>query len=93
MKFAASPPAAHGTPRKYSRLPDYCFKLPGHVNLEKAILLEPKSVAVPMSKVMNVSMEDPVVVLGAGTMGLLCGAVTRYLALKSDSGGYFRVKI
>ena len=57
------------------------------------ILLEPTSVAVPMSKVMNVSIGDPVVVFGAGTVGLLCGAVARYLVLKSDFGGYFRVKV
>ncbi len=56
------------------------------------IPLGPTSVAVHMSKVLNVSMGDPVVGLGAGTVGLLCGAVARYLVLKSDFGRYFQAK-
>ena len=78
MKFAASPPAAHGTLCKYFKLPeDYCFKLPDHVSLEEGVLLEPTSVAVHMAKLVNVKIGDSVVVFGAGTVGLLCGAVAK----------------
>ena len=41
-----------------------------------------------MSRMVNVSIGDPVVGLGAGTVGLLCGAVARYWVLKSDFGRY-----
>lgn len=78
MTFAASPPYAHGTLCKYFKLPeDYCFKLPEHVSLEEGVLLEPTSVAVHMAKLVNVRMGENVVVFGAGTVGLLCGAVAK----------------
>ena len=78
MRFAASPPAAHGTLCKYFKLPeDYCFKLPEHVTLEEGVLLEPTSVAVHMAKLVNLRIGDSVVVFGAGTIGLLCGAVAK----------------
>jgi len=78
MVFAASPPSAHGTLCKYFKLPDdYCFKLPEHVSLEEGVLVEPASVAVHMARLVDVKMGDSVVVFGAGTVGLLCGAVAR----------------
>ena len=78
MTFAASPPDSHGTLCKYFKLPeDYCFKLPAHVSLEEGVLLEPTSVAVHMARLVNVKMGDKVVVFGAGTVGLLCGAVAK----------------
>lgn len=78
MTFAASPPKAHGTLCKYFKLPeDYCFALPEHVSLEEGVLLEPTSVAVHMAKLVNVKVGDSVVIFGAGTVGLLCGAVAR----------------
>ena len=57
------------------------------------IPLGPTSVVVHMSRMVNVSIGDPVVGLGAGTVGagtvsLLCGAVARYWVLKSDFGRY-----
>ena len=88
MKFAASPPAAHGTLCKYSRLPDHCIKLLGHVSLEERILLGPPSVALHMSMVGTASMGDPLVFFGAGTVGLLCDTVAGVLELKSNFGGY-----
>ncbi|KAL6717274.1 hypothetical protein ACLMJK_005189 [Lecanora helva] len=76
MKFAAAPPDNHGTLCKYFRLPeDYCFKLPPHVSLEEGVLLEPASVAVHMARLVDVKIGQTVVVFGAGTVGLLCGAV------------------
>lgn len=78
MKFAASPPEAHGTLCKYFKLPeDYCFKLPPGVGLEEAVLVEPAAVAVHMARLVSVSVGSTVVVFGAGTVGLLCAAVAR----------------
>jgi len=78
MKFAASPPEAHGALCKYFKLPeDFCFKLPEHISLEEGPLLEPTSVAVHMARLVDVKMGDSVVVFGAGTVGLLCGAVAK----------------
>ncbi len=77
LKFAASQPAAHRTLCKYFKLPEYCFKLYGHVSLEEGILLEPTTVAVHMSKPVNVSMAVSVVIFGAGTVGLVCGAAAK----------------
>lgn len=53
------------------------LRLPGYMSLREGTLLEPTSIAVHMSK-LNVSIGNPAVVCGAGTLGLLCGAVTRY---------------
>ena len=78
MTFAASPPNAHGTLCKYFVLPeDYCFKLPDHVSLEEGVLVEPASVAVHMARLVSIKHGDNVVVFGAGTVGLLCGAVAK----------------
>lgn len=80
MKFAASPGVFPGTLCKYFKLPeDFCFKLPDHVSLEEGVLLEPLSVAVHMAKLVNVKQGDAVVVFGAGTVGLLAGAVAKSL--------------
>ena len=79
MRFAASPnPKTHGTLCKYFKVPDdCCFKLPEHVSLDEGVLLEPASVAVHMVRLADVKMGDRVVVFGAGTVGLLCGAVAK----------------
>ena len=78
MKFAACPPDVHGTLCKYFALPeDSCFKLPDGVTLEEGVLVEPASVAVHMVRGAGVKIGDSVVVFGAGTVGLLCGAVAK----------------
>ena len=83
MVFAADPPNSHGTLCKYFRLPeDYCFKLPEHVSLEEGVLLEPASVAVHMARLVDVKLGQSVVVFGAGTVGLLCGAVAKAFGAK-----------
>jgi D-xylulose reductase len=82
MKFAANPPYTHGALSKYYKMPaDCCYKLP--INLEKpfgldeAVLIEPLAVAVHSVRQVGVQPGDKVVVLGAGTIGLLCAAVAR----------------
>ncbi|KAK4692262.1 hypothetical protein P7C71_g4906, partial [Lecanoromycetidae sp. Uapishka_2] len=83
MKFAATPGQVPGTLCKYFKLPeDFCFKLPEHVSLEEGVLLEPLSVAVHMAKLVNVRQGDSVIVFGAGTVGLLSGAVAKAFGAK-----------
>jgi D-xylulose reductase len=78
MKSAASPPSDHGTLTRLFKLPeDFCYKLPENVGLEEAVLLEPLAVAVHAAKVANLRHGDTVVILGSGTIGLLCAAVAK----------------
>lgn len=77
MAFAATPPF-DGTLAKYYALPeDFCYKLPEHVSLEEGALVEPLSVAVHIVKQAAVKPGDAIVVMGAGPVGLLCGAVAK----------------
>ena len=78
MRFAASPPDAHGVLCKFFRLPeDFVYKLPQGVGLEEGALVEPTAVAVHMNRLVDVGVGDKVVVFGAGTVGLLCAAVAK----------------
>ncbi|KAJ5581092.1 hypothetical protein N7450_007393 [Penicillium hetheringtonii] len=82
MRFAAAPPSNHGTLSKYYKLPaDCCYKIPTNTStplgLDEAVLIEPLAVAVHSVRQVGVSPGDKVVVLGAGTVGLLCAAVAR----------------
>ena len=78
MRFAASPPDAHGTLCKFFRLPeDFVYKLPDGVGLEEGALVEPTAVAVHMNRLVNVGVGEKVVVFGGGTVGLLCAAVAK----------------
>lgn len=77
MKFAATPPY-DGTLAEFYRLPEECcWKLPDHVSFEEGALAEPLAVAVHSSKLGSVSPSTSVVIFGAGTVGLLCGAVAK----------------
>ncbi|XP_065571177.1 sorbitol dehydrogenase-like isoform X2 [Artemia franciscana] len=69
--FCATPPI-HGSLRNYYTHPsDFCYKLPEHVSLEEAALLEPLSVAVHACRRSGVTAGCCVLVLGAGPIGLL----------------------
>lgn len=75
MRFAATPPF-DGTLATYYRLPEECcYKLPGHVSLRDATLIEPLSVAVRACRLAGDMQEKSVAVFGAGPVGLLCCAV------------------
>lgn len=54
-----------------------CYKLPSHVSLRDATLIEPLSVAVHSSLQAGSMQEKSVAVFGAGPVGLLCSAVAR----------------
>ena len=78
MQFAADPPWNHGTLTKLFKVPeDFCYKLPDQTSLEEGVLVEPLAVAVHAVKMAPVQCGDTVVILGSGTIGLLCAAVAR----------------
>lgn len=53
------------------------FRIPAHVSLEAAALLEPLSVAIHATKRATVEQGDTAVVFGAGTVGLLVAAMAK----------------
>lgn len=77
MVFAATPPV-HGTLTGFYAAPeDFCYKLPDHVSLQEGALIEPTAVGVHIVRQARVQPGQSVVVMGAGPVGLLCGAVAR----------------
>ncbi|WYZ45795.1 hypothetical protein EsH8_IX_000020 [Colletotrichum jinshuiense] len=77
MVFAATPPH-HGTLTGFWAAPfDFCYKLPQNVSLQEGALIEPLAVAVHIVKQAQVTPGTSVVVMGAGPVGILCGAVAR----------------
>ncbi|KAH6651216.1 chaperonin 10-like protein [Chaetomium tenue] len=77
MVFAATPPY-DGTLTGFWTAPsDFCYKLPENVSLQEGALIEPLAVAVHIVKQARVQPGQSVVVMGAGPVGLLCGAVAR----------------
>lgn len=75
MKFAASPPYDGTLTRLYKLPEDFVFKVPASLTLQEAVLLEPLSVAVHANRLANPVSGQRVLVLGAGTIGLLSAAV------------------
>lgn len=53
------------------------FRIPAHVSLEAAALLEPLSVAIHATKRATIEQGDTAVVFGAGTVGLLVAAMAK----------------
>lgn len=77
MVFAATPPI-HGTLTGFWAAPeDFCYKLPDNVSLQEGALLEPTAVGVHIVRQAKVQPGQSVVVMGAGPVGLLCGAVAK----------------
>ncbi|KAE8154055.1 chaperonin 10-like protein [Aspergillus avenaceus] len=76
--FAAVPPDNHGTLTKYYRAPeDFVYKVPTGLSLQEATLAEPLSVAVHSTRLAEITPGQTVVIMGSGTIGLLCGAVAK----------------
>ncbi|KAK3393855.1 chaperonin 10-like protein [Podospora didyma] len=77
MVFAATPPY-DGTLTGFWTAPaDFCYKLPEAVSLQEGALIEPLAVAVHIAKQARITPGDTVVVMGAGPVGLLVGAVAK----------------
>ncbi|KAF1946794.1 GroES-like protein [Clathrospora elynae] len=80
MRFAAAPgpPDTQGTLSKYFRSSeDFVYKIPDEMGLDEAVLVEPLAVAVHAVKLGAVKPGETVVVMGSGTIGLLCAAAAR----------------
>jgi D-xylulose reductase len=80
IRFAAAPgpPDTAGTLSKYFRIAeDFVYKIPGWMGLDEAVLVEPLAVGVHAVKLGDVRPGETVVVLGSGTIGLMCAAVAR----------------
>lgn len=86
MVFAATPPD-DGTLAKYYKVSyDYVYKIPDHMNMEEAAMVEPVSVAVQICKRARLQAIDYVVVFGCGPIGLLCQAVAKSYGCKKVIG-------
>lgn len=71
VQFLSTPPVT-GLLRRYLKHPaQWCHKLPDSLTLEDGALLEPLSVALAGVDRANVRLGDPVVVCGAGPIGLV----------------------
>lgn len=69
--FCATPPVHGNLTRFYAHAADFCFKLPDHVTMEEAALLEPLSVGIHACRRANVTLGSKVLILGAGPIGLV----------------------
>ncbi|KAL2020487.1 hypothetical protein VTK56DRAFT_8372 [Thermocarpiscus australiensis] len=81
MKFRSSAkayPHAQGTLQEQIIHPArWCHKLPENVSLELGALAEPLSVALHASDRAHLSTGSTALVFGAGTVGLLCAAISK----------------
>ncbi|KAF2015443.1 GroES-like protein [Aaosphaeria arxii CBS 175.79] len=81
MRFrssAKSVPHFQGTLQERINHPaKWCYKVPSHVSLEAAALLEPLSVAIHATRRATVEQGDTAIVFGAGTVGLLVAAMAK----------------
>jgi L-iditol 2-dehydrogenase len=87
MRFrssAKSVPHAQGTLQARINHPArWCHKLPSHLSLEHGALIEPLSVAMHARARAQLKKGSTVLVLGAGAVGLLCGAVAKEAGVKT----------
>lgn len=71
VRFCATPPVDGTLTRYYVHPADFCFKLPDNVSDEEGAMLEPLAVAVYSCRRAEVGPGTPVLVLGAGPIGLV----------------------
>jgi L-iditol 2-dehydrogenase len=73
----------HGGFAAKVRTPAYSvYALPGNVSMEVGALAEPLAVAVHGARLASVSSADDVLVIGAGTIGLMAVAVARHFGAR-----------
>ncbi len=71
VEFLATPPY-HGSLMNYIAFPEnMCFKLPENITTKEGALVEPLAVGLHAAMQGNVKLGDSVVILGAGTIGLV----------------------
>ncbi|KAI1006360.1 hypothetical protein K3495_g1860 [Podosphaera aphanis] len=87
MKFRSSAkafPHFQGTLQERINHPAaLCHKLPENVTLEMGAMLEPLSVAIHASRRALLKQGATVLVFGAGAIGLLCAAMSKYYGAKT----------
>jgi len=77
IEFASTPPF-NGTLRRYFTHPAaYVFRLPPTMSFEEGALLEPLSVALAGLERANVRLGDPLLICGAGPIGIITLIVAR----------------
>ncbi|XP_078055940.1 sorbitol dehydrogenase-like [Mustelus asterias] len=69
--FCATPPDDGNLCRYYVHNANYCYKLPECVDYEEGALIEPLSVGIHACRRGEVRMGQKVLILGAGTIGLM----------------------
>lgn len=78
MKFAAAPPDTHGCLTKFWIAPeDFVYKINDGVDLQAAVIVEPTAVAVHAARLAKIKYGQDVMIIGSGTIGLLCGVVAK----------------
>ena len=84
--FAATPPWDGTLAKYYINAADFCYKVPDHMTLEEAAMVEPVSVAVAIAKTANLQAHQTVLVLGCGPIGVLCQAVAKAAGARTIIG-------
>ncbi|XP_072138852.1 sorbitol dehydrogenase-like [Mobula birostris] len=69
--FCATPPDNGNLCQYHAHNANYCYKLPESVSLEEGALIEPLSVAIHACRRGGVTIGSKVLILGAGTIGLM----------------------
>ncbi|KAF1912755.1 hypothetical protein BDU57DRAFT_597294 [Ampelomyces quisqualis] len=75
MRFAATPPYDGTLSTFYCLSEECCFKIPPHISLSEAALVEPLSISIHFCGLAGNLQGKTVAVFGAGPIGLLCSAV------------------
>ncbi|KAE8330427.1 chaperonin 10-like protein [Aspergillus sergii] len=86
MIFAATPPWDGTLAKYYVNAADFCYKVPDHMSMEEAAMVEPVSVAVAIAKTADLRAHQTVLVLGCGPIGVLCQAVAKAHGAKTVIG-------
>lgn len=84
--FAATPPWDGTLAKYYVNAADFCYKVPDHMGMEEAAMVEPVSVAVAIAKTADLRAHQTVVVFGCGPIGVLCQAVAKAYGAKKVIG-------
>ncbi|KAB8277246.1 chaperonin 10-like protein [Aspergillus minisclerotigenes] len=86
MIFAATPPWDGTLAKYYVNAADFCYKVPDHMSMKEAAMVEPVSVAVAIAKTADLCAHQTVLVFGCGPIGVLCQVVAKAHGAKTVIG-------
>ena len=86
VRFLATPPVDGSMAGSIVHPADFCYKLPDHVSLEQAAMLEPLSVGIHACRRGGVRVGSNVLITGAGPIGL-----TTLLSARAAGAAYVAV--